>query len=67
MNLTTHESSNRRALNYLWSNGRRQFYNPFDRGSTAENWQEFLLVRDLCLPIGMVWFWRVGLHLLEAH
>ena len=46
MNLTTHESNNRRSLNYLWSNSRRQFYNPFDHGSALGNWQEFLLVRS---------------------
>jgi hypothetical protein len=53
-----HESSNRRSLNYLWSNGRRQFYNPFDRGSTLENWKEFLLVRELCLPAFVLVRWR---------
>jgi hypothetical protein len=45
VNLTTHESNNQRSLNYLWSNSRRQYYNPFDRGGALENWKEFLLVR----------------------
>ena len=37
------EWKDRRKLNYLWANSRKQFYNPFNRGSCTANLEEFVV------------------------